>query len=109
MRRVARLLVVSIEALLDLALRLIALPAVALLQRTGELVHRAVDPVEVVVGELAPPLLDLTAHLLPLAGENVLVHRVSPPFGHRARIPLASHTKLEPDVCRGRSARPSYR
>jgi len=39
----------------------------------GKLVHRAVDPVEVVVGELAPPLLDLTAHLLPLACEDILI------------------------------------
>jgi hypothetical protein len=66
-------LVVPVEALLHLALGLIALPAVSLLQRAGKLVHRAVDPIEIVVGELAPPLLDLTAHLLPLVGEDVLV------------------------------------
>src|SRR5207249_1690987 len=94
--RVAHFLVVPVEALLHLAFDLIALPAVSLLQRAGKLVHRAVDPVKIVVGELAPPLLDLTAHLLPLAGEDVLIHEVSPPFGliepHQSqarRIPLS--------------------
>src|SRR5262249_256101 len=75
--RVAHVLVVLVEALFHLALGVIAFPAVSFLQRTGELVHRAVDAVEIVVGELAPPLLDLTAHLLPLAGENVLVHEIA--------------------------------
>src|SRR5262249_39473755 len=83
--RIARLVVVSVEALLHLALGLIARPAVSLLQSTGKLVHRAVDAVEIVVRELAPPLLDLTPHLLPLAGENVLVHGVSPPCAFALR------------------------
>jgi len=66
----------------------------------GKLVHRAVDPVEVVVGELAPPLLDLTAHLLPLASEDVRIHRVSPPFSLSAASELASQTARQQDVCR---------
>src|SRR5881397_1112723 len=66
--------VVLLEALLDLALGLLTRPAVALLKRAGELVHGAVDPVQIVVAESTPPLLDLTAHQLPLARQDVLIH-----------------------------------
>src|SRR5881396_1224406 len=72
--------VVLLEALLDLALGLLTRPAVALLKRAGELVHGAVDLVQIVVAESTPPLLDLTAHLLPLARQDVLIHSCVPPW-----------------------------
>src|SRR5262245_375565 len=49
-------------------------PAVSLLQLADELIPLSGDDVEVVVGELAPPLLHLAAHLLPLAFQDVGVH-----------------------------------
>ena len=61
-----------------------------------EMIREDLVAERIVIGELAPPLLDLTAHLLPLAGEDVLIHEVSPPFGliepHQSqarRIPLS--------------------
>src|SRR5215472_602668 len=61
------------EALV-LHFRLVARVAVPLLEQTENLLGSALDLVEVVVGELAPLLLDLALHLGPLAFQHVLVH-----------------------------------
>src|SRR6478609_5763516 len=62
----------------DLLLGLVAADAVALLDATQQLVALAGDDVEIVVGQLAPLLLDLALELLPVALDGVLVHDVSP-------------------------------
>ncbi len=59
---------------LDFALGIVASLAVALLNGAYELVAAALDPVEVVIGQVAPLLLDLALDLVPLALEGRLVH-----------------------------------
>src|SRR5690606_37488549 len=59
---------------LDFLLGALALPAVALLQLAGEVVAVALGDIENVVGELAPLRLGLALQLLPVAGDDVLVH-----------------------------------
>lgn len=54
--------------------------AVAFLDLAFELLGSAVDGVEVVVGELAPLLLDFAFDLFPVAFELVAVHYESPLF-----------------------------
>src|SRR5262245_3172553 len=65
--------VVGGEAL-DLGLRLVLGVAVLFLEDADQPVGPAVDTVEVVVGEVAPHLLDATAKLLPIALKNVGIH-----------------------------------
>jgi hypothetical protein len=48
--------------------------AIAFLDLPGELVAAAGDDVQVVIGQLAPLLLGLTCHLLPVALNSVPVH-----------------------------------
>src|SRR5690606_7064947 len=67
----------SVQALLevaDLALGLLAAPAVLLLELAREVFAVALGNVEDVVGELAPARLRLALQLRPLAGNDVLVH-----------------------------------
>src|SRR5204862_6148885 len=54
----------------------------------------AVDPVQIVVAESTPPLLDLTAHLLPLARQDVLIHSCVPPW----KI-TSEHFQIEQGAC----------
>jgi hypothetical protein len=48
--------------------------AVPLLQQAGEHVEFAGCPIQVIVGEFAPPSLGLASDLFPLTFENVFVH-----------------------------------
>src|SRR5690606_29899005 len=70
----ARLAPVGVEPLVEAALRLVAAVAVALLDAADELVVVALGHREVVVGELAPLLLDGAPERLPVALQNVPVH-----------------------------------
>src|SRR6185503_6701855 len=58
----------------DLALGFVLLDAVALLDLAHQLVAMAAHLIELVVGELAPLLLQLARHLLPVALNAVPVH-----------------------------------
>src|SRR5262249_47533409 len=53
---------------------LLARVAITLLEQTEQLLAPAVDLVHVIVRELAPLLLHLALHLLPLPLQHVLVH-----------------------------------
>src|SRR3989304_5998684 len=48
--------------------------AILLLEQADDLFGIAIRLFQVIIGEFAPPLLDLAAHFLPLAFENILVH-----------------------------------
>src|SRR5712691_2061271 len=61
---------------LVLFLGLVPRVPVALLEQAEQLLGLALDPVEVIVRELAPLLLDLPLHLPPLSLHDVLVHQV---------------------------------
>src|SRR5579885_903172 len=65
----------------QLPLRVLLLNAVALLDAPDQLVALAVDESEIIVSELAPLLLHLALHLLPVAGDLVPIHLVSFPLG----------------------------
>jgi len=56
---------------------LLAGVAILLLEQADELIGLATRPVQVIVGEFAPPLSDLTSHFLPFAFEYVPVHPVT--------------------------------
>jgi hypothetical protein len=58
----------------NIALDLIPRLAVALLDLAFELVATSVDDVQVIVGELAPPLLDFALDLLPVSFNAVPIH-----------------------------------
>src|SRR4030095_4648351 len=73
-RRLHRGIPGAIQELIELTLRAVLLPPVPLLENARELVVAARRHIEIVVGELAPLLLDAALHLLPLAGKNVAVH-----------------------------------
>src|SRR5580765_989616 len=64
--------------LLDLHVGLFFCDAIALLQPADQIVTMACTLVYVIVRELAPFLLELTAQLRPLAFDDVLVHFVAP-------------------------------
>src|SRR4029450_8992980 len=67
-------LLVTVHEAVVLLLRAVLRIAVALLEQSDHLLGPALGLVELVIGELAPLLLDLPLHLLPLAGRDVLVH-----------------------------------
>src|SRR5690606_2154245 len=67
----------AFEELRDAPLGLLHAPSVAFAQHARELLGAALRAVEVVVGQRAPRLADLTLQLHPLAGQNVLVHGIS--------------------------------
>src|SRR5262252_1368212 len=58
----------------DLPVRFVSRDPVALLDPADQLFTAAVDHVEVVIGKLAPLLLDTALHLLPVALHGVPVH-----------------------------------
>src|SRR5690606_5112221 len=74
----ARLATAAVEPLVEAALRLVAAVTVALLDAPDELVVVALGHRQVVVGELAPLLLDVALELLPVALQDVPVHVVLP-------------------------------
>jgi hypothetical protein len=63
-----------IEPIVDVLLGLILGQAVALLQLAFELLALAVDDSEVVIGELAPLLLDLARHLFLVPFDLIPIH-----------------------------------
>src|SRR6266542_4278597 len=69
-----RLLGELVDSAAHLVQRAIFGVAVALLQRTHELVLVTIDALHVVVGQVPPPFLDLAAQLFPLAFEYVVRH-----------------------------------
>src|SRR5215213_7807460 len=68
----------AIDPAIDLLLRLVLGNAVALLDAADELVLLAVDDGDVVLGQLAPLLLDLAGELLPIAFNAIPIHLPSP-------------------------------
>jgi hypothetical protein len=50
--------------------------AVLLLKQAGKNLDFARGPIEIVIGEFAPPRLGLASDLLPLALEYIFVHRL---------------------------------
>src|ERR671913_2055381 len=67
-----------LDPAIDLALCLVLGDAVALLDTANELVLLAVDDRNVVLGQLAPLLLDLAGELLPVAFNAIPIHLSSP-------------------------------
>src|ERR1043165_9448935 len=64
----------AVDPAIDLLLRLVLGDAVALLDAADELVLLAVDDGDVVLGQLAPLLLDLAGELLPIAFDTIPIH-----------------------------------
>src|SRR3954451_5306237 len=64
----------AVDPAIDLALRLVLGKAVAFLDAANELVLLAVDDGDVVLGQLAPLLLDLAGELLPVAFNAIPIH-----------------------------------
>src|ERR1044071_4669744 len=64
----------AVDPAIDLLLRLVLGDAVALLDAANELVLLAVDDGDVVLGQLAPLLLDLAGELLPVAFNAIPIH-----------------------------------
>src|SRR5690349_14057142 len=73
-----------VEPVVHFFRRLVLGVAVALLQPALKLVLPAVDDIEIVIGQLAPLLLDLALDLLPVSFDAVPVHCVSPVEINRA-------------------------
>src|SRR5688500_7175578 len=67
-----------VDPAIDLALCLVLGDAVALLDAANQLVLLAVDDRNVVLGQLAPLLLDLAGELLPVAFNAIPIHLASP-------------------------------
>src|SRR4029077_18715644 len=61
----------------DLFLRFVPGDSITLLQAAGEIFAAAVGTLQIVVGELAPLLLELSGKLFPLTFDSVLVHDCS--------------------------------
>ena len=66
------------EMIVDVAFGLVLGPAVFFLQLAGQLVLAAVDPVQVVIGQVAPSFLDRAFDLFPFPLDDILVHGVPP-------------------------------
>src|SRR5262245_57944603 len=79
-----------LDEFVQLALGLVLGVAVALLELAGQLVAPAGDGGQVVVGKLAPLLLDLARELLPVPRHPIPVHHVPPPVGKQTRTPGAA-------------------
>lgn len=69
----AQLTEVTIEFLFCLSFGILVL----LLQQTYEPVTFALDFIELIVGDVAPPFLHTAPYLLPVAFKNVFIHDVS--------------------------------
>src|SRR3990170_1870529 len=67
-----------LDPAIDLAFCLVLGDAVALLDAANELVLLAVDDRNVVLGQLAPLLLDLAGELLPVAFNAIPIHLSCP-------------------------------
>src|SRR5215470_3269207 len=74
-------LVHALEPGVDLFVGFVLGKAVALLQPAGQLRPLALDHVEIVVGELAPLLLNLALELFPIAFDTVPIHLHPPVIG----------------------------
>src|SRR5204862_204609 len=83
----------AIVPVVDVPADLILLMPVALLDPAFELIAPTVDHVEIIVGQLAPLLLDLAFDLLPVPFDSVPVHLESPSsfVGARARATQCSN------------------
>src|SRR5438132_493393 len=64
----------GLQPSVDLALGLVLGEAVTLLQSSGQFLALALDHIEVIVGELAPFLLNLALELLPVAFDTIPIH-----------------------------------
>src|SRR5581483_2890595 len=86
--------------LVELALGTLLLVAVPLAELAGELVALPGDRGQVVVGQLAPLLLHLPGHLLPVPGDLIPVHvappRKGPPTGPVRTHPPRRETRRRP-------------
>src|SRR6516162_9509401 len=83
----ACLVAILLKAPLNLLLGLLASISVLLLDQTGQLVLLTADPVDVVIGEFAPPRFELAAHLLPLSCQDVLIHGIGPDIVFHFQLP----------------------
>jgi hypothetical protein len=68
----------SAVPVVNILTNLIFRESIPLLNLSFELIPTATDDIEIVVGELAPPLLDLAFDLLPISFNTVPVHLSSP-------------------------------
>ena len=64
----------AIVPIIDFFFRLIFGIAITLLKTAFELILLARDDIEIIVGQLAPLLLDLAFHLLPISFDAVPIH-----------------------------------
>jgi hypothetical protein len=62
----------------DLSIRLILGDAIGLLNPTDQLLAAAIENIQIVMGQFAPPLLGLTLELLPVALDSVPIHCRAP-------------------------------
>ena len=85
----------------DLFVSLVLGPAVAFLQLARELLLVAVKTIEIVIGELAPLVLQRAFQLLPLALDDVLVNG-------RTSLQLGSVAKAIMDARGGNRRRPIH-
>src|SRR5262245_60377494 len=68
----------ALEPAVDLALGLVLRHAVALLKPAAELHALTLDDVKIIVGELAPLLLNLAPELFPIAFDTIPIHHFAP-------------------------------
>ena len=95
----------GVDPLVGFLLGFLSGETIPFLQLARELVAFAGDVFEVVVGELAPFLLDSSLQLLPISFELIPVHKNSSPTLFR----LAEHARRkESEATRG-PTRPAYR
>jgi hypothetical protein len=73
----------------DLPIGLVTVDAISLLNPADEFVALAIDLRQRIIGKLAPLLLDLPAHLLPVAFDTIPIHG--------ALLGLLKNFRPEPD------------
>src|SRR5680860_1466425 len=93
----AHVAVLAFQEVVHAPLGLLAAVTVALLDLANQLLVIALRRLDVVLGELAPLLLDAALELLPLTSQDVSVHRRSPSLA-MPRMPTrrASRARLAP-------------
>src|SRR5690554_4842158 len=69
-----RRLVAHAQEFIDLSVSLILPDAVALLNFTLELLALAIDGLQVIIGQLAPMLLNISTKLLPISLDTIPIH-----------------------------------